>query len=95
MKANRITRCIARAKKEKRKILCPFITAGYPSMKATEQLIKGFDDMCVDLLELGIPFSDPVADGPIIQETSFEALKKDISIKDCCALVAKLRKQGC
>ncbi|MBN1494016.1 MAG: tryptophan synthase subunit alpha [Candidatus Omnitrophica bacterium] len=92
---NRISRCIAQAKKNKQKLLCPFITAGYPSLSATKQLIRGFEAMGIPMLELGIPFSDPLADGPVIQETSFEALKKDVSIRECCKLVAQLRKEGC
>lgn len=92
---NRITRCINKARKEKKKILCPFITAGYPTLAATKQLIRGFEEMGIDLVELGIPFSDPLADGPVIQATSFEALKKGVSLKDCCKLVKDLRDEGC
>ncbi len=92
---NRIARCIDKAKAGKRKVLCPFITAGYPSRVATKQLIRGFEKMGVDLVELGIPFSDPLADGPVIQATSFEALKQGISLKDCCRLVKELRDEGC
>lgn len=93
---NRIRACTAVAKKNGKKLFCPFITTGYPSLQKTKQLIKGFEEIGVDILELGIPFSDPVADGPVIQDTSYHAIEKyNVSLSDACDLVASVRKEGC
>lgn len=80
---------------KKRKLFCAFLTLGYPNLKATEQLIWEFEKAGVDILELGFPFSDPLADGPTIQFSSEEALRRRVKIEDAFALVSKLRKQGC
>jgi len=77
----------------KRKVLIPFITAGDPSIKKTEKLIYDMEKAGADIIELGIPFSDPLADGPIIQAAHLRALKNNVSLKDVFALVLKVRKQ--
>ena len=56
------------------KAFIPFITCGDPSMDVTEQLVYAMDEAGADLIELGIPFSDPTAEGPVIQEASIRAL---------------------
>ena len=60
----------------------PFITCGYPNKKSTVDIIKTFLDEGVQVVEIGIPFSDPVADGPTIQYSSYIALQNKVSIKD-------------
>jgi len=90
---NRIERKFLALKKQKKKAFIAFITAGYPSLKVTEQLIYEFDRIGVDILELGVPFSDPMADGPVIQEASGEALKKDAHLIDILNLVKKARRK--
>lgn len=85
---------IAVAKKTKRKLFCVFLTLGYPSLAATERLILSSEKAGVDIIELGFPFSDPLADGPTIQYSSEQALKKPIAIKDAFALVRRLRQKG-
>lgn len=77
----------------KRKAFVAFITAGYPSLSVTEKLVLEFDKVGVDILELGVPFSDPLADGPIIQEASQQALKKKTHLIDILNLVRKLRRR--
>ncbi|HTY13822.1 MAG TPA: tryptophan synthase subunit alpha [Candidatus Omnitrophota bacterium] len=75
-----------------KKALIPFIVAGDPSLAVTEKLVSDFEKAGADIIELGVPFSDPLADGPVIQAAHQRALKNDISLKDVFALVKKLRK---
>lgn len=86
---------INEAKRKKRKLFCVFLTLGYPNIAATERLILSSEKAGVDIIELGFPFSDPLADGPTIQYSSEQALKKHVSLKDAFALVSRLRKKGC
>jgi len=79
-------------KAKKKKAFIAFITAGYPSLAVTEKLILEFSRSGVDIVELGVPFSDPMADGPVIQESSFEALKKKTNLYDILKSVKKIRK---
>ncbi|MCX5700865.1 MAG: tryptophan synthase subunit alpha [Candidatus Omnitrophica bacterium] len=88
---NRIDKKFKELKKNKKKAFIAFITAGYPSLSITEKLIYEFDKIGVDILELGVPFSDPMADGPIIQEASYEALKRKTHLIDILKLVKKVR----
>lgn len=78
---------------KKRKALIPFIVAGDPSLAVTEKLIYQLEGAGADIIELGIPFSDPLADGPVIQAAHARALKKDISLSQVFALVKKVRKR--
>ncbi|MES2760841.1 MAG: tryptophan synthase subunit alpha [Bacteroidota bacterium] len=75
---NRIDRLFERKQKN---ILSIFLTAGYPHLIDTLSIIKILDTTDVDLLEIGIPFSDPIADGPIIQQSSVVALNNDMTLK--------------
>jgi tryptophan synthase alpha chain len=77
----------------KRKALITFITAGDPGLAATEKLIYDLERSGADIIELGIPFSDPLADGPVIQASHLRALKKNVSLADVFRLVAKTRKR--
>ncbi|MFA4967364.1 MAG: tryptophan synthase subunit alpha [Candidatus Margulisiibacteriota bacterium] len=77
----------------KRKALITFITAGDPTLSVTERLIYDLERAGADIVELGIPFSDPLADGPIIQAAHARALKNNVSLKDVFALVGKVRKK--
>ncbi len=67
-------------KKKKSRILSVYFTAGYPALNDTRELISELDAAGADLLEVGIPFSDPVADGPVIQASSAQALSNGMSI---------------
>ena len=90
---NRIDKRFKELKKRKEKAFIAFITAGYPSLAVTEKLILEFDRIGVDIVELGVPFSDPMADGPVIQEASQYALKKNTQLVDILKLVKRVRKR--
>ena len=70
----RIVEAFARAKARGSCALMPFITAGYPDLATTERLLRELPDAGADLIEVGIPFSDPIADGPVIAESMHRAL---------------------
>lgn len=75
--------------------LVAYITCGDPSFKITEQIVWDLQDVGVDILELGVPFSDPMADGPTIQKASDRAIKKGgASLKKILPFVKKLKKDG-
>ncbi|MHB8137944.1 MAG: tryptophan synthase subunit alpha [Smithellaceae bacterium] len=78
-----------RAKNEKALIV--YLTAGDPSLAITKQLILGLEKSGVDILEIGVPFSDPTADGPVIQAASQRALKNGTTLKSVLNLVADIR----
>ncbi len=69
----------------------PFITAGDPSLEVTKSLILEFDKRGADLIELGFPFSDPIADGPVIQSSYYRALQSGVKISDILELVKDVR----
>jgi tryptophan synthase alpha chain len=81
-------------KREARKGFIPYITAGDPSLEATEQIILELERSGADIIELGVPFSDPMADGPVIQRASERALAHSVSVRDCLELVRRVRKQS-
>jgi len=77
-----------------RKLLCPFLTAGYPSLDATPDLLLAAEAGGAGIIELGIPFSDPVADGPVIQASFTQALAQGATVRASLATVAAARKRG-
>lgn len=91
---NRIDRRFQMLRKNKKKAFIAFITAGYPNLSVTEKLILEFTRIGVDIIELGVPFTDPMADGPIIQEASQQALKNKVGLADILNLVKKVRKSS-
>jgi tryptophan synthase alpha chain len=91
---NRLDEIVKNTRRRRRKLFCVFLTFGYPSIKATERLILSSEKAGVDIIELGFPFSDPLADGPTIQYSSEQALKKHVTIKDSLALGRRLRQKG-
>ena len=66
----------------KRRALITYITAGDPGLAVTEKLVYDLEKAGADVIELGIPFSDPLADGPVIQASHQRALKKNIALAD-------------
>lgn len=88
---NRIASTFSSLKQQNRKALIPFITAGDPDPKTTIALMHQLVQAGVDLIELGVPFSDPMADGPTIQRASERALKHHVGLRDVLALVAVFR----
>jgi tryptophan synthase alpha chain len=91
---NRIAGTFARCKAENRPALMPFVTAGYPTMDVTEQIIHAIVDAGADLIEIGTPFSDPLADGTTVQRTSQKSLDNGTKLKDCIALAKRVRANG-
>ena len=89
---SRIGATFARLTNEKRKALIPFVTAGDPSPESTVPLMHAMVDAGVDIIELGVPFSDPMADGPVIQRSSERALKFGVGLKDVLSYVSEFRK---
>lgn len=76
------------------KIMSLFLTAGYPDPKATVELILGFEKNGVDMVELGMPFSDPLADGPTIQYSSNVAIEQGITMKKILHIVEQVREES-
>ncbi|HWV23639.1 MAG TPA: tryptophan synthase subunit alpha [Thermomicrobiales bacterium] len=91
---NRIAGTFARCKAENRTALMPFVTAGYPTMEITEKIIHAIVDAGADLIEIGTPFSDPLADGTTVQRTSQVSLDNGTKLKDCIALAKRVRDAG-
>jgi len=91
---NRIEQHFAEAEREGRKSLILFLTAGFPSLEATEEIIAKIDEAGCDVLELGVPFSDPIADGPTIQAASAEALAGGTTLAKILDLVARVRERS-
>ena len=89
---NRIEHKFKELKRGNKKAFIAFITAGYPDLSTTKKLIIKFAEAGVDIIELGVPFSDPLADGPVIQEASQEALKKNTHLAAIIKLVGRVRK---
>jgi tryptophan synthase alpha chain len=78
--------------KSKRKALIPYITAGDPHPSLTVPLMRALVEAGADILELGVPFSDPMADGPVIQRSGERALKHGVGLSDVLKLVTEFRK---
>ncbi|MBU1872029.1 MAG: tryptophan synthase subunit alpha [Candidatus Omnitrophica bacterium] len=79
-------------KEKKKKAFIVFITAGFPSLDITRRLVLELEKNGADLIELGVPFSDPLADGPVIQNSSQRSLKAGTTLDKILSLVKSLRK---
>ena len=91
---NRIDKKLLEIKKIGKAALAPFVTAGFPNIETSEKLIINIAESGGDIIELGIPFSDPLADGVTIQKTNFQALQNGINLSKCLQMVTKLRSNG-
>ncbi|WMW79028.1 tryptophan synthase subunit alpha [Undibacterium cyanobacteriorum] len=91
---SRIQTCLDALAQAQRKALIPFITAGDPSPELTLELMHGLVAGGADIIELGIPFSDPMADGPVIQRASERALLKGVGLRQVLAIVAAFRERN-
>jgi tryptophan synthase alpha chain len=89
--SQRIAGCFAAARQAGRKILIPFITAGDPDPDGTVAVMHALSGAGADIIELGVPFSDPMADGPVIQEASERAIEKQVSLSTVLELVETFR----
>ncbi len=92
---NRIDEKFSELKSENRGGFIPFIVAGDPDLEITKELILLLAEGGASVIELGVPFSDPVADGVTIQASAERALLNPISVKDILQIVAEVRKNGC
>ena len=93
MSLNRIEKKMEELKAQNKKAVITYITAGLPNMDATKEIIKAQEGN-TSVIELGIPFSDPIADGPVIQQASYEAIQAGASLKKTFTLMEELRKEG-
>ena len=91
---NRIDSTLADVKAKGRTALVPFVTVGFPDVETSVALAKAIVEAGGDMLELGVPFSDPLADGPTIQMTSGKALALGVNVKTCLDMVRLLRADG-
>ena len=92
--ANRIAQAFGELRQRGRKGLIPFCTAGDPAPEATVPLLHAMVDAGADLLEIGVPFSDPMADGPVIQRSSERALEKGVSLPAVVRMVRDFRQDN-
>lgn len=90
----RIAQALSRARNEGRVAVAPYVTAGYPEADATPELVRALVDGGADMVELGIPFSDPLADGETIQQSTHRALQNGMTAGRCLELVAEVRQAG-
>lgn len=88
---NRIDKKFQELKKKNKKALIVYLTVGYPNVATTERLVIELSKAGVDIFELGMPFSDPLADGPVIQAASAFALKQHINLDSVFSLTKRLR----
>ncbi|MFH0732665.1 MAG: tryptophan synthase subunit alpha [Candidatus Omnitrophota bacterium] len=90
---NRIDRKFKELQKMRKKAFIAYICAGDPDLRTTEELVYILESSGADIIELGVPFSDPLADGPTIQAASQRALKKGVYLKKIFTLIRSLRKK--
>lgn len=88
---SRIAGVFSALRDQGRQALIPFVTAGDPSLEVTLPLMHAMVEAGADIIELGVPFSDPMADGPVIQRASERALEHHVSLHDVIALVGRFR----
>jgi len=90
---SRIAETFARLRAQQRRGFVPFITAGDPTPEATRALIVELARAGASVIELGVPFSDPMADGPVIQRASERALRQSVGVAEVLALIADARRE--
>src|SRR4030067_518668 len=91
---NRIDKKFHDLKSKKKPAFIPFITAGDPDLQTTKALILEFEKRGADIIELGIPFSDPIADGPVIQASYYRTLLNGVKVSQILEMVSGLRKKS-
>lgn len=90
---SRITQCFDQLNRATRTALVPFITAGDPAPELTVPIMHALVRGGADIIELGVPFSDPMADGPVIQRSSERALRRGVSLTQVLTMVTRFREQ--
>ena len=91
MKTTRIKDCFAKAKAEGRGAFVAYLTMGFPTIAASEKAADEAIAGGADILELGVPFSDPFADGGVIRSAAYEAIRNGATLKDVIALAGRIR----
>jgi len=91
---NRIDERFAQLKKQKRAALMPYLPLGFPSLELSRDLIRAVADAGADVIELGVPFSDPLADGPVVQHATQVALQNGMTLAKCLEMVRFARDAG-
>jgi len=91
---NRIEGRFKELAKEGTPAFIPYITAGDPTLSLTEEIMMALDEAGADVIECGVPFSDPLGDGVVIQEASQRALKNNVSLGDVLDLVGRFREKS-
>jgi tryptophan synthase len=89
-----IVKAFDKAAAEKRTAFIPYVTAGYPTKDDTVPIMLAMEKGGADVIELGVPFSDPQADGPTIQAANFKSLEHGTNVSDCLEMVITARAQG-
>ncbi len=89
--SDRITKCFAKAKAEGRGAFISYLTMGYPTLAKSEEAVDNAIAGGVDIVELGVPFSDPFADGAVIRSAAYEALKQNVTLDDVLAAAKRIR----
>ena len=89
---NRIDAVFDAAKRSARTVLIPYVTAGDPSLASTQTVVEALVAAGADIVELGVPFSDPMADGPVIQRAAERALAQGVGLRHVLGVVAKFRR---
>ncbi|MFH1073488.1 MAG: tryptophan synthase subunit alpha [Candidatus Firestonebacteria bacterium] len=89
--SNKLVKNMLANQKDRKKSFIIYITGGFPNLNTTRKLIIELDKIGVDVIEIGVPFSDPIADGPTIQESSFFALQRGITLKKILKLTRELQ----
>lgn len=90
---NRIEAKLAALKEKNEKAFITYMTAGLPDMETTKEIIKAQEEAGTDIIELGVPFSDPAADGPVIQDASYRSILNGTNIKKIFECVKETRKE--
>src|SRR6476659_10887388 len=90
---NRIDATFERQRAAGRTVLIPYVTAGDPSLAVTAGVMDALVEAGADIIELGVPFSDPMADGPVVQRASERALAQGVGLTDVLAMVAAFRQR--
>ena len=91
---NRIEEKMNQLKAQGKKAFITYTTAGLPDMDTTEKIMFAQEEAGIDVMELGVPFSDPIADGPVIQNASYEAILNGATLEKTFALMKNVREKG-
>lgn len=91
---NRIEKRMKQLQEQNEKAFITYMTAGLPNMEGCKELIKVQEQAGVDVLELGIPFSDPIADGPVIQAASYKSIQLGTNLRKVFAMMKEVRDEG-